>query len=142
MPFMLQGNPANFDIRAYLREPMIYWTVNRYLDQITLADHMFIWESGQSGGVVAYGIVNELVSQRKHVKYPEHLGTKLWLNGTPDDSSLVVGIQLMKTLHSSYFISRNVVKQDAVLSSLDVLRMPQGTVYQCSQQQVIRLLQM
>jgi hypothetical protein len=140
MSFMLQGNPANFEIRTYLKQPMIYWSVNRYIDKITMTDHVFIWESGPSGGVIAYGIVCELVTPRKTVIHPDLLGTHLWSNQAPDESSLVVGVQIIRSIHNGYYISRDVAKADADLASLDVLRMPQGTVYQCSDSQVIRLL--
>jgi hypothetical protein len=50
MNWILQGNPARFDLRRYVQQPFIYWFVNRYLDEMQLADHVFIWESGPQGG--------------------------------------------------------------------------------------------
>lgn len=141
MSYMLQGNPSNFDIRSYIQQPMIYWNVNRYLDQISIADHVFIWESGSSGGVLAYGIISEPVVQRKMVQYPNLIGAQLWQNQVPDDVSLVIGIQLIKTIHTGYYISRENAKSDPELAGLDVLRMPQGTVYKCTPMQVVRMLQ-
>ena len=65
MPWILQGNPARFDVRMYVAQPNIYWLANRYLDDMQLADHVFIWESGPQGGVVAYGHINEMTVPRK-----------------------------------------------------------------------------
>ena len=93
MPFILQGNPQRFDIRTYITQPVIYWYVNRYLTEFQLADQVLLWESGTNGGVVAYGVVDEVPTVRTQVTRPAALGDELWLDTVPDPTSMVVGIR-------------------------------------------------
>ena len=139
MAWMLQGNPARFALRAYLQSPVLYWLVNRYQAEFALADHLFVWESGPDGGVVAYGHVIELPTKRRAVTMPHYLFDELWLDAVPDPDAVVVGVRVLLTIHEGFGVPRDVARTHPVLATLDVLRMPQATVYRCTPAQVVAL---
>jgi hypothetical protein len=140
MAWMLQGNPERFDIGTYIKQPRVYWLVNRYVTEVRIADHVFLWQSGIDGGVVAYGHIDELPTARAQVKYPAQLGDSLWHDTIPEATMKVVGVRLVRTIHDGYAVSRAVAQADAVLQTLDVLQMPQATVFRCTDEQAVRLL--
>jgi hypothetical protein len=142
MNWILQGNPARFDVRTYVSQPNIYWLVNRYHNEMQLADHVFIWESGPKGGVVAYGYITELPVTRAQVAHPEYLADALWHDGIPDPQSYVVGVRLRASVHTGVFLPRDVVRSHVDLATLDLFKMPQATVFRCTPVQVVWLLEM
>lgn len=137
MAWMLQGNPARFAIRAYLQSPVLYWRINRYQAEFALADHLFLWESGSRGGVVAYGHVIELPTKRRAVTMPHYLHDELWLDAVPDLDAVVVGVRVLLTIYEGFGVPRDVARTHPVLATLDVLRMPQATVYRCTPAHVV-----
>ena len=139
MAWMLQGNPERFDIGTYIKQPRVYWLVNRYVAEMRLADHVFLWQSGRDGGVVAYGHIDELPTARAQVRYPAQLGDALWRTSAPAPTTLVVGVRLVRTMHDGYMVPRAVAQADAVLQTLDILRMSQATVFRCTDAQVVGL---
>ena len=141
MPFLLQGNPTRFALRAYLRQPFVYWLLNRYQDTIALGEQIVIWESGSVGGVVAYGVVTELPTPRRAVSRPQLLGDELWAAEIPAPDSPVVGLRILATVHTGFFVGRDVARQHPDLATLDVIRMPQGTVYQLMPAQLVAVLE-
>ena len=141
MSWILQGNPTRFDIRTYITQSRIYWLANRYVAQMQLADHVFIWESGADGGVVAYGDICELPTPRSAVTHPELLADPLWHEQPPDSTTYVVGVQLMRRRQDGFFVPRDVVRTHPDLATLDIVRAPQGTVFRCTPVQVVRLLE-
>jgi hypothetical protein len=140
MHWILQGNSSRFDLRRYVQQPSIYWFVNRYLDDMQLADHVFIWESGPKGGVVAYGHINELPVMRSQVAHPHVLADELWRDQVPDPQSFVVGITVVASVHTGFFVPRDIVRAQSDLATLDLFKMPQGTVFRCTGQQVVTML--
>jgi len=142
MPWILQGNPTRFDTRTYIAQARIYWLVNRYVAQMQLADHVFIWESGPQGGVVAYGHICEMPVPRAQVAYPEYLADALWRDQVPDPSVSVVGVRVLASVHTGLFLPRDVVRGHPDLATLDLFKMPQATVFHCTPLQVVRLLEM
>lgn len=140
MPFILQGNPQRFDIRTYMTQPVIYWYVNRYVTEFQLADQVLLWESGPNGGVVAYGVVDEVPTVRTQVTRPAALGDGLWRDTVPDPTSMVVGIRLLATVQQGLYVSRTAIKAEAGLADLDILRQPQATVFRCTREQLVRVL--
>ena len=127
MPFLLQGNPTCFALRDYLRQPFVYWLVNRYQDTIVLGEQIFIWESGPVGGVVTYGVVTELPTRRAAVSRPQLLGDELWVAETPAPDLSVVGLRILATVHTGFFVGRDIARHHPDLATLDVILIPRGT---------------
>jgi hypothetical protein len=141
MPWILQGNPTRFDIRTYIMQSRIYWLVNRYVAQMQLADHVFIWESGSQGGVVAYGHICEMPVPRAQVAHPEYLADALWHDQVPEPSTCVVGVRVLASVHTGLFLPRDVVRGHPDLATLDLFKMPQATVFHCTPLQAVRVLE-
>lgn len=140
MPWIFQGNPKNFGMREYLRQSYVYWLVNRYTDEFQRGDQVLCWESGADGGVVAYGVVIETPVARHAVNRPEDLGDALWSRAIPDPDKTVVGLRVLASATSGLFVARGVLKQRSATAGLDILRMPQATVFRCSAEQLASVL--
>jgi hypothetical protein len=140
MPWILQGNPERFDMRAYIHQHRIYWLVNRYASEFQRGDQVLLWESGANGGIVAYGVVVELPVARHNVLMPADLGDAFWHGDKPKDEAVVVGVRVLASVANGFFVSKTAMKQNPSLAGLDILRMPQATVFRCSAEQLASVL--
>jgi hypothetical protein len=56
LSWIFQANPSYYDISGAIRNlTEMNWAVNQSKNQISPGDHVYIWESGPQGGVVADG---------------------------------------------------------------------------------------
>ena len=53
--------------------------------------------------------------------------------------AVVVGVRVLLTIHEGFRVPRDVARTHPVLATLDVLRMPQATVYRCTPAHVVAL---
>jgi hypothetical protein len=141
MPFILQGNPERFDMRSYIQQQRIYWLVNRYVSEIQRGDQVLLWESGAKGGIIAYGVVIELPVARNQVLVPADLGDAYWHSDKLSDAAVVVGVRVLASLAHGFFVSKIAMKQNPALVGLDILRMPQATVFRCTAEQLACVLE-
>jgi hypothetical protein len=141
MPWILQGNPERFDMRAYIHQQRIYWLVNRYASEFQRGDQVLFWESGANGGIVAYGVVVELPVARNQVLYPADLGDAFWQGDKPKDEAVVVGVRVLASVANGFFVSKTAMKQNLALAGLDILRMPQATVYRCTAEHLVAVVE-
>jgi hypothetical protein len=52
--WIFQGNPSYYDVRGAIRSlPQLQWRATRYADKIRERDRVYLWESGDDGGIVA-----------------------------------------------------------------------------------------
>lgn len=139
MGWIFQGNPNRFDIDDYLsRYPeLIYWHTPRYTHDILIGERAFIWRSGPDAGAIAIGTVVEVPIQASHVEHPEALGDDLWLKEKPDPNDQETGIRLdeLRLTVTQNLVSRGTVKTDPVLASMNLIRMPNGTVFKLSEEE-------
>ena len=141
MPWILQGNPERFELRAYLNQQRIYWLVNRYASEFQRGDQVLLWESGANGGIVAYGVVIELPVARNQVLNPADLGETFWHGDKPKDGAVVVGIRVLASVAHGFFVSKTAMRQNPALAGLDILRMPQATVFRCTAEQLVAVVE-
>lgn len=133
MGWIFQGNPNRFDIDSYLsRYPKrIYWYTNRYINDISIGDAVFIWRSGANAGAVAAGHVVEPPIPAQSVKFPEALGSDLWGTDEERPGEFKTGIELtdVRLTENEGMISRAQAKADPALSSSTIITIPNGTVF-------------
>ena len=136
MAWIFQGNPNRFDVDDYLsRYPqLIYWRTNRYVNEISLGDPVFIWRAGSDAGAIAVGRVVEAPTQARSVQHPEALGEDLWVANEADPDELKTGIELGETRLTieDGMVSRDSAKEDLTLSAATIITVPNGTVFRLS----------
>lgn len=145
--WIFQGNPKLYDIDDYLaRYPLIYWRTPTYKNVIYLGDRVYMWRAGGEGGIVASGTVVELPTPEDKLKFPEALGTDLWMadelaKRKPDPSTPKVGILIdsVRLTPQEGMILRSTLLEDALLSGLKVIKQPNGTVFPVDSEEAVRI---
>lgn len=139
MAWIFQGNPAKYDIDEYVaRFPeLVYWSAPRFRSDIAVGDRAFIWRAGGEAGAIASGRVVEAPVPAAEVLHPDALGDDLWVQDAPSDQEYKVGIALesVRLTLPEGMISRSLLKDDALLSSSTIVRMPNATVFHLDETQ-------
>ena len=105
--WILQGNPASFDIDTYLKElDYIYWSVplKKHQKEIKIGDRIFFWRSSGNNkaisGIIGSGVVSEECKPKEQVNHPELIDpeisdeeSSLWNENSGPKSSFKVGIK-------------------------------------------------
>jgi hypothetical protein len=132
MAWVFQGNPNKFPIEDYLsRYPeLIYWRTPRYAAEIKAGDRAYIWRAGKHAGFIATGTVVEAPTA-SGVEHPEALGEDLWWSEKPDPDEPNTGICLeeIRLTAGEGLVPRAAVKENELLLSTTLIRMPNGTVF-------------
>lgn len=145
MAWIFQRNPDRFDIDDYLSRysQRIYWRTNRYIKEISAGDPVFIWRTGKEGGAIAIGQVVETPTPAQGVKYPEAMGNELWsaCDSMPHDG-FKTGIQLseVRLSISDGMVSRAAIKSDRILAESNIIKVPNGTVFRLSTDELAALM--
>ena len=131
--WIFQGNPRHkdkddryFDVTKYvLEEDILTWEVRQkhYVNQIKTDDLVFIWRADGnqkgSGGIIAKGIV---VSDVR-------------FNVEKDVNQVEVKVIERKVTPEAGMILRSELKQDIVLSELQIIKQPIGTNFKLSDEE-------
>lgn len=137
--WIFQGNPRHkdkddryFDVTKYvLEEDVLTWEVRQkhYVNQIKTDDLVFIWRADGnqkgSGGIIAKGIV---VSDVR-------------FNVEKDVNQVEVKVIERKVTPEAGMILRSELKQDIVLSELQIIKQPSGTNFKLSDEEFTLLEQ-
>ena len=121
--WIFQANPNIYDLTAALGElSEIHWSVKQHLDDIHAGDKIFLWESGPNAGVLA---VAHVLTEPAIVREDER-ETKFYRDRERYEEEVPrVRLQIEEVLPKR--IARETLMAHHVLSSLSILRAPQGT---------------
>jgi hypothetical protein len=137
--WIFQGNPDRYDIDDYLsRYTRIYWSAPRHRKQIRIGDRCLLWRAGPHAGVVAVGRVVESATPRGNVQVPECLGDDLWRKVQDNSEDFKVGIRIdeVRLDEEAGFVPRQAFINSPSLSNSTIIRAPNGTVFQLSDEQM------
>lgn len=120
--WVFQANPNQFDLTEALKHLRIFrWRVTKFKDRIRSGDDVYVWLSGSEGGLVARGTV--ITNPNLMGNAPEEV--PYMLEEPEEEKRLSVAIEIHSVL--DHPISRVTLKDHATLSSLSILKQPQGT---------------
>jgi len=129
---ILQGNPTRYNIDEYLaRYPYIYWSTPTHQRDFAIGDIVHMWRSTIESGVVAFGRIAELPTQKDHVMYPEAMGDDLWIGQGDRLSEIMVGVNIdeVRLTIEEGMIPRSDFINHPVLTSSRIIVQPQGSVF-------------
>ena len=133
MAWIFQGNPNQFDLDDYLsRYPqLIYWRTNRYIKDISIGDHVFIWRAGSEAGAIAIGQIVETPIPAHSVKHSEALGNDVWraIEANPDELKTGIKLTEIRLAADEGMVLRGAVKDEPALNSSAIITVPNGTVF-------------
>lgn len=124
--WIFQGTPDTFDIGGYLAASagLIRWQVNRYSDQISVGDSVFIWRSGEEAGVVAEGTAVDV----PRIQREDELSFDFWTQiPSAEEEKMRVNIRLNKIARQREILKRDWFKDDSILKNLLIMRQAAGT---------------
>ncbi len=146
MAWIFQGNPNRYDVDDYLSRysQLIYWRTNRFIKDISVGDTAFVWRAGSEVGAVAIGTVVEVPTPAHSVKHPEALGEDLWVKNEASYSEIKTGIQLteVRLTNDEGLVPRAVAKDDPVLANATIIKVPNGSVFKLSGDELSALVRL
>ena len=122
--WLFQGNPKYYRIIDAIRDfVQMPWLVTRYAKDMAAGDGVLIWKAGQDAGIYA---IAEIIEPPKLLDKVPDIG--YWIDQTRLGSKPQARIRFTTKLLEKPLL-RDSLKQDAVLKSLGVIRVPNGTNY-------------
>jgi hypothetical protein len=133
--WIFQGNPGYFDTRGQVRAGgNTCWLVNRYAEEMSPGDPVYLWESGDSAGIVGKARILEvskmrepLESEKPFILVPEKF----------DNQKLRALLAVERAFDPA--ISRVLLGSLPETKDLDVIRIKQGTNFSVTQDQATAL---
>ena len=135
--WVFQCNPKKYDLAARLEdpEPRISWTVRPHHKKIGAGDVAFLWISGPDAGIRA---VMEI--ETAPLEMPELTNElQYWVDGEDDGPELRV---LGRLMEREVNLPRRILLATPELSSLSILRRPQGTNFRVSPGEGVKLMEL
>ena len=125
--WIFQSNPQFFDIASAVRSlPEMNWTVAQGRNLLHAGHHVYIWQSGADGGVIAEGTV-----LTEPAMLPDQEGQEFIRDAEKfEGEQLRVRLSIDHVLDSP--LSRNRLKDHPVLRNLGILRFANATNYNIS----------
>jgi MoxR-like ATPase len=133
--WIFQANPTSYDIQGAVQnlQEMTFGTT-QHSSEIKVGDHVYIWESGINAGVIAEAevltapeMINDDDAERPYYKNTEKF----------DEPGLRVKIKIIKVLPAT--LLRSELMAHSVLSSLSIIRQPQGSIFAVTPEQAMAL---
>ncbi len=143
--WIFQGNPAVYDLEAFLRagHRRTSWSAPVRAGDMRIGDEAFLWLAGPDRGIVAHGhLVSEAMSRSQlpaDVVTPEAEYYRDREAGPDDDTAVVIELT---SVFPDHRITASDIKSDGVLSTLSILRQAAGTVFNVSKPLAHRLREM
>lgn len=127
--FIFQANPAYYDIATAVRElDEMNWTVKQSSKQVHAGDHVYIWESGATAGVIAEGTI---LTDPKEL--PDQEGQRFIRDQARfDGAQLRVRLSIDRVLDPP--VLRTELLDHPVLKDLGVITFPKATNYKISEE--------
>lgn len=132
--FVVQGNPATYDIDRYLsRQTFVYWRFPHFSDLAAVGMPVFIKRSGQGGGLVALGRLAELPAPADEVKRQHLRGEDLWIEGG-EKAEPLCGIELLEVrlTESEGMVPTARLQAIPEIEGRPLAEAPRGTVFRLS----------
>jgi hypothetical protein len=123
--WIFQCDPKRFDIDGYLaqNDGQLSWLVARYKEQITIGDRVYLWRSGDDGGIVGEAEIAGAVETRLDDPNAE----PFWLDKSGLSPAPRVHLGLKRVANKREVIRRKWLKDDHELRDLLIMRMASGT---------------
>jgi hypothetical protein len=141
--WVFQGNPSRFKIDDYVAcyPELLYWRTPRHATEIVVGDQAYLWRAGPKSGVIAFGTIVEAPTPGSMVKHPEALGSNLWHADEPEIDEQRTGIHLqeVRLTDEDAYLHRSIVRDDPVLGKAAIIKMPNGTVYRLTENEVLAM---
>jgi MoxR-like ATPase len=133
--WIFQANPDIYDLSGALDElSEINWTVRQHADDIHAGDKVFLWESGPNAGVLAKA---EVLTEPATLSEDER-EKKFYVDEEKfEETSPRVRLRIELVFPDR--IRRETLQGHPVLSSLSILRAPQGTNFPVTPEQAMAL---
>jgi predicted HNH restriction endonuclease len=139
--WIFQGNAKTFDIDGYLTActGFLKWRVSQYPNEIHIGDTVYLWRS-DSGVPDSGGLLAECRVASEVTFLPDDENSlPFWkIPQTASVESRVL-LKLIRLANKKEFIKRSWLKNDGVLSNMQILRQPAGTNFPVTAQQSHRL---
>lgn len=135
--WIFQCNPKIYDLRGAIQDlNQITWLVKQHKKDIKNGDLVLFWESGQSGGLIASGLIDGDVKKMSELPGEASFYIQEAMFAEEQDRVLI-------TIEDIYnpMIPRDQIKQDPHLQKLAIFRQPQGTNFLVTNQERHRLLE-
>jgi MoxR-like ATPase len=128
--WIFQSNPQLYDIAGAVRSLQeMNWRVGQGKNLLRAGDHVYIWQSGPGGGVIAEGTVLTNPEMSQHQEGEEFIRDQAKFSG----EQLRVRISIDHVLDEP--LLREELKQDPVLGDLSILRFANATNYKIRPEQ-------
>lgn len=124
--WIFQANPERYNIRSAIKDlKQLRWGIKFYKNDIHKGDSAYIWESGKNAGILAEATV---VSEPEEI--PKDAAEKdYYKEDNFDDVKLRVILQITNVLADDKEITRDEILKDPVLSNMEIIRIPRGSVF-------------
>ncbi|MFP6614460.1 MAG: EVE domain-containing protein [Pirellulales bacterium] len=119
---MFQADPKIYDIVEALKNlDQMSWSTRQHKDEIHEGDQVYIWESGENGGLRAAGTVTSDPSERSDLPEEE----PYYVSRPEKTTEMRVTLRVDRVVDPP--ITRSDLKREPALRSLGFLRQAQGT---------------
>jgi hypothetical protein len=126
--WIFQANPQIYDLAEALKRIKVFrWSVRQFGKEIRAGDRVFLWISGPSGGLVAKGITTSNPGPLEE-REEERL---FYTDPTSTAAELRVELQIQDVFSPP--IPRASILGHPILSSISLVRAPQGTNFSISE---------
>ena len=133
--YIFQCNPKVYDIDSALQnlDQMTYTVNKNYIRKMLPFITVYIWESGNDGGIVAKAMTISDVGS-----YTDEAGDQYYYGGPPAElTENKVWIQFTEIPETK--ISRETIKNHPVLKDLTILKFAQGTTFPITEEQAMAI---
>jgi hypothetical protein len=129
--WIFQSNPKLYDITSALKElDQINWVVRQHKEKVKSGDLVYIWQSGSSSAILASGtiqndpgLIGRIEGQDQYVK----------TSGAFEQDELRVTVRIDNVFSKP--IRKEAIANHPILSSLTILKSPQGTNFSITDEQ-------
>jgi MoxR-like ATPase/predicted RNA-binding protein with PUA-like domain len=133
--WIFQANPRSYDLPGALAElDRFDWGVRQYAADMRAGDTAFLWESGANGGVLAVArVLNDPVERpvdQRELRFYRDAEQER-------DAAKRVSLQVEQVLARR--LARDELRDDAVLSGMEIFSFAQGTIFKLTPSEEERL---
>jgi HNH endonuclease/EVE domain len=143
--WIFQANPERFDIEGFFatRPSVLTWPVSDQADQMRIGDRVYIWRAGagekDKAGVVAEAVISSSVASIAS----DTIGAGFWLDESEAQlQSERAWLKIIRVGGSREQLRREWLKEDPVLSDMQILKEPADTNFLLSKKDAARMAQM
>jgi hypothetical protein len=130
--WIFQANPNRYNLRSAVKAlKQIRWGVTFYKNDIRKGDKAYLWESGKNAGILAEA---EVVSDPEELPKDDAEKNYIVDENVEEVKNRVI-LNIISVLSDNKEITREELLNHPILSKMEIIRIPRGTVFKVSDEE-------